>query len=526
MKFAKEKNRGMKFTEEKNKGMGRKFRRKRVQKRSFCRRKKAKFPIISIGAFCVLLLAAMNTESMFQIHFGRMEKGKNSQGMLRKLPVEILDCAVSIKESNQLHSAEDDTEHPAENNAVYPAENDAVHSEGGNRAYPAGRESSVWLFPQAEQCLFTESEKEELEGQALAAAEQARNVYQSAEYAKGPSRSFYIRNFTEEQRQEAAALLGAAGLVSVTADANMENYEKVEEFYRAYLEKREAMVTIFEVNLDGLIGASTFLYRDGSLQNYYVGIEWQLEYLTGRELSQGISASCSSGKKGVSQEPSTPSAKIKETSVSNISELKLTEKGYLIYAYEYVPAHASLRQCWRVKPLSDQCRELTAKYISGLSYVNYNVLVTNWDSGNAEDILKPCMFEDIYRIDTGEPLKAENGRIPAELYERIMTTYFPVSVNKVREKCGYEESTASYPYEMIYAVPYPPFGEVVDYREQGDGSIILFVDGVWADCNSDFAFRNEIAVMPFSDGTFRYLSNRAKPRDLELPAGMCYNGEK
>ena len=72
---------------------------------------------------------------------------------------------------------------------------------------------------------------------------------------------------------------------------------------------------------------------------------------------------------------------------------------------------------------------------------------------------------------------------------------------------------------MIYAVPYPPFGEVVDYTEHEDGSITLFVDGVWADYNSDLAFTNEILVAPFSDGTFRYLSNRIQQKELELPAG-------
>ena len=36
---------------------------------------------------------------------------------------------------------------------------------------------------------------------------------------------------------------------------------------------------------------------------------------------------------------------IQGTSVSNVTEIKLTEKkGYFIYAFEYVIAHASLRQ--------------------------------------------------------------------------------------------------------------------------------------------------------------------------------------
>ena len=197
--------------------------------------------------------------------------------------------------------------------------------------------------------------------------------------------------------------------------------------------------------------------------------------------------------------------------------MTLTDKGYLIYAYKDSIPHSDLCQYWRIKPLSDQCRELTAKYVYGLSYVNYNVLVTNWDSTNVEDILMPCMFEDIYRIYTGENLKAENWRIPADIYEKIMTTYFPVSVEQLRGKCGYDEDSGSYEYEMISARPYPPFGEVVDYRQNEDGTITLYVDGVWPDYNSDCAFTNTIVVQPFADGTFRYLSNTIEQKELEIP---------
>ena len=65
-----------------------------------------------------------------------------------------------------------------------------------------------------------------------------------------------------------------------------------------------------------------------------------------------------------------------------------------------------------------------------------------------------------------------------------MTTYFPVSVEQLREHCEYDESSNSYEYEMIYASPYPPFGEVVDYTKNADGTITLIVDGVWPDYNS------------------------------------------
>ena len=350
-------------------------------------------------------------------------------------------------------------------------------------------DSAYWFLPQSSDCLISEEEKEQLESTALSAAESVKEIYKDVIIADAANYSSGVSEFTREQRRAVAEQLGAAGLVSVEEDTNMQNTEKIKAFYADYLNGQDSMVTVFEVQRNGLIGAVTFIYREERLQTYYIGIRW---------------------KQGGMPE-------IQGTLVSNVTEMKLTEKGYFIYAYEHVIAHESLRQYWRIEPLSEDCRELTRKYISGLSYVNYNVLVTNWNSSNAEDILMPCMYEDIYRIYTGENLKTEDWKIPAEEYERIMTTYFPVSADQLRERCGYDEGSNSYEYEMNYASPYPPFGEVVDYIKNADGTITLIVDGVWPDYNSDLAFRNMVVVRPFEDGTFRYLSNSIEEMELELP---------
>ena len=350
-------------------------------------------------------------------------------------------------------------------------------------------DSAYWCIPQSSDCLISEEEKEQLQNMVLSAAESVKEIYKDVIITDAANYSSGVSEFTSEQRKEVAEQLGKAGLVSTEEDTNMQNHEKIETFYADYLNGQDSMVTVFEVHRDGLIGAVTFIYRKEQLQTYYIGVRW---------------------KEGGMPE-------IQGTSVNNVAEIKLTEKGYFIYAYEYVIAHASLRQYWRIEPLPEDCRELTEKYISGLSYVNYNVLVKNWDSSNVEDILMPCMYEDIYRIYTGENLKMEGWKIPAEEYEKIMTTYFPVSVEQLREHCEYDESSNSYEYEMIYASPYPPFGEVVDYTKNADGTITLIVDGVWPDYNSDLAFRNTVVVQPFEDGTFRYLSNSIEQIELELP---------
>ncbi|MDE6362925.1 MAG: ATP F0F1 synthase subunit B [Lachnospiraceae bacterium] len=341
-------------------------------------------------------------------------------------------------------------------------------------------DKSLWYLPNADNFLLTKAEKNELEATILTAARTVSEQYKNKEYVQGASYASNIRNFSNEECCEVVRLLGNAGYVSAADDSNMENYEKVEAFYQAYTKAQDASVIVFQVHSDGLIGVVTFVHREGSLQTYYVGVDWQ--------------------------EGGVPY--IKNTLVSNLSKIAYTPKGYLIYTYEEEIVHSSVNQYLRVKPLSDECRELTRKYISGISFANYDAFVASWDCSTVEHILVPCLFEDLYRMHTGEIIRTENGRIPAEEYERIMMIYFPVTKEQLRRKCGYDAASGSYPYEMIFAVPYAPFGEVVDFTQNADGTITLVVDGVWIDKNMDCAFTNKIVVQPFSDGTFRYLSNQ------------------
>ena len=50
------------------------------------------------------------------------------------------------------------------------------------------------------------------------------------------------------------------------------NPEKVEMFYTDYLNGQDSMVTVFDVHRGGLIGAVTFIYRNGQLQVCYIGV--------------------------------------------------------------------------------------------------------------------------------------------------------------------------------------------------------------------------------------------------------------
>lgn len=162
-------------------------------------------------------------------------------------------------------------------------------------------DSAYWFIPQASDDLLSEEEKEQLQSTVLSAAESVKKIYKDIVIADAPSYSSGINEFTNEQRKAVVEQLGRSGLVSIGEDSAMQNHEAIEVFYADYLNGQDSMVTVFEVQRDGLIGAVTFIYRKEQLQVYYIGVRW---------------------KEGGMPE-------IQGTSVSNVAEIKLTEKGIL-----------------------------------------------------------------------------------------------------------------------------------------------------------------------------------------------------
>lgn len=288
---------------------------------------------------------------------------------------------------------------------------------------------------------------------------------------------------------DAVDILGSNGLICFADDTNMYNYQLFQSFYRNYTEGGERdYICVYRVNRDASVTEMTFAYDDSRIQMIfntakYENHDWKF-------IASGI---------------------------RDLKDMKLTEKGYFIYTYSNIIAHGGLKEYFRVSPLTDECRELTRKYVYGLSYVNYNMLVIDWDESNASDILVPCMFDDIYRLYTGENLKPDGGWIDEDKYESVMLSMFPVTVTELRDKCDYNPEKDSYRYHVILGKQYPPFGEVVDYTYNDDGTVSLIVDAVWADKGSDIAFRNTLTVKPEDDGTFKYMSNHIEKMECDIP---------
>lgn len=288
---------------------------------------------------------------------------------------------------------------------------------------------------------------------------------------------------------DAVDILGSSGLICFADDTNMYNYQLFQSFYRNYTDGGERdYICVYRVNRDASVTEMTFAYDDSRIQMIFNTAKYE-----------------------------NRDWKFIATGIRDLKDMKLTEKGYFIYTYSNIIAHGGLKEYFRVSPLTDECRELTRKYVYGLSYVNYNMLVIDWDESNASDILVPCMFDDIYRLYTGENLKPDGGWIDADKYESVMLSMFPVTVTELRDNCDYNLEKDSYRYHVILGKQYPPFGEVVDYSYNDDGTVSLIVDAVWADEGSDIAFRNTLTVKPEEDGTFKYMSNHIEKMECDIP---------
>ncbi len=273
-------------------------------------------------------------------------------------------------------------------------------------------------------------------------------------------------------------------------NGKMRNGKVLEDFYHEYEDGEKAEAEVFTLKEDGTYTMTEFVCDGRKVNTYFANVERN-----------------NADQKGITV-----------SSVNIVDSLKLTEKGYFIYGLRYLIEHASIRNYWRIYPLSEDCQKLTDKYIKGMDFTIYNLFISNWLEETAESVLMDGVFDDLYRIDTGEVFKPENGCISARLFEDIMTRYLPVSVNELREAFSYDSEKDVYEYNPVYpGTPYIPFGEVIDYQKNPDGSIDLTVDGVWPDYDSDCGFRCYVKVMPCSDGSFMYLSNQVEAVELRIP---------
>ena len=74
----------------------------------------------------------------------------------------------------------------------------------------------------------------------------------------------------------------------------------------------------------------------------------------------------------------------------------------------------------RVKPLSEECREYSKKYVSTFGYQGNNLLCSNWNAEDMQGLDYNGLYEYFYQMKYGEKFTAEKEvvGIPAEEFEK------------------------------------------------------------------------------------------------------------
>ena len=299
----------------------------------------------------------------------------------------------------------------------------------------------------------------------------------------------------KEARAKLASIEADAGcpVTTMVTYSNMENYESVDSFLKECMEGKSGSAVIYEVHNDGGLGRMKFIF-DGT--DMYV-----------------VSA------KGIWNADNKPG--ISYISYTRLKEWKYTDKGWFCYEL-CVPEPPEVSEIVdgscviRIKPMTEEQREMSERLVLGLGYQGQNLLCSNWNTENMSELDYNGMFEYLYGMKYGEKFNSEdypNG-IPKEEFESLIMEYLPITAEQIRQYAVFDEENHTYDWARLGCGNYAPtfFGtslpEVTDIKENDDGTVTLTVEAV---CDmvicDDAVITHELTVRFAEDGSFQYLGN-------------------
>lgn len=276
--------------------------------------------------------------------------------------------------------------------------------------------------------------------------------------------------------------------------ANMDNFEGIDRFLRECIKGVSGSAVIYEIHSGGGIGRMKFIFDGADMYVLSVSAGWNDE-----------------------SEPD-----IVYASYTRIKEWKYTDKGWFCYEL-CVPEYPEVTEmvdgsCMlRVKPITDENREMSEKCVLGLAYQGNNILCSDWDAESMKDIDYNGLYEYLYAMKYQEKFEPENypNGIPKEEFENLVMEYLPITEEKIQKYAVFDKKNQTYAWERLGCFNYSPtyFGtsvpEVTDVRENKDGTVTLTVDAVCSMilCN-DAVITHELTVQFAEDGSFQYLGNK------------------
>ena len=315
-------------------------------------------------------------------------------------------------------------------------------------------------------------------------------LYKNAD--KGCASNVVIADEVIDQMVEKLKVTGCP--VTITEIySNMENYTKLEDFLNAAAAGRGGSAVVYEIHSDGGIGRYKYSYDGKDMYVLSAKAAWNDD-------------------KPV----------ITYISYTRMKEWRFTDKGYFCYEL-CVPEYPEVTEivdgsCMvRVKPITEENREMSKKCVLGLAYQGNNLLCSDWDADHMEYLDYNGMYEYLYAMKYQEQFPSEdypNG-IPKDEFERLIMEYLPVTVEEIQDYAVFDEKKQTYVWERLGCLNYAPtyfgtsFPEVTNIRENKDRTVTLTVDAVCSMILCDDAVITHELTMQFAeDGSFQYLGNK------------------
>lgn len=338
----------------------------------------------------------------------------------------------------------------------------------------------------------TEKEREEAETSCKSAMKMIEEIYKNAD--KGQASNVFLSNETMTQMKEVLKTTGDPVMTTETYDT-MENHMQMEHFLYDAEQGKEGTVVLYEISGDGGLARLKYTYDGENMYQLFIRMVWN-------DMLEPV---------------------ITNISYAKIKNWKYTEKGW--FGYElYVPEPPEVAEivngsCLiRVKPFTDEYRELSEKYVLPLGYQGNNILRSNWNTENLQDIDYNGLYEYLYRMKyqhafDSEQLQYTNG-IPAAEFENLIMEYLPVTASQIRQWAVFDEEHQTYVWGKLGGVDFAPsfldtaLPEVIHAEDNTDGTMTLTVDAV---CDmlyyDDAVITHELTIRFLEDGSFQYLGN-------------------
>lgn len=286
---------------------------------------------------------------------------------------------------------------------------------------------------------------------------------------------------------------------------NMTEADQVIQFCEMVDEKEEAEITIIEVGYWGDFVKYDLHTKDGNvdvIRNYYKYENGNIQRNT--------------------------------TGSYQAEYWNYTEEGYLMFSgvcysedlYILTLSGVEENTALRVRPLDETCRELTRKYLLPINFEQNNMFIVDWSEDDFGELNFYDMYDILYQKENGEyvPYVADDNlgvgavyRIPKDEFESVIMAYFNIDSETLQSKTVYHSEDSSYEYKPrgFEEVEYPeyPYSEVIEFKENGDGTITLTANVVFPYSGNSKVYAHEVVVRPLENGGVQYVSNRKIPSE-------------